>query len=75
MQAIAIAGLIAAAVCLVSDSPSEGTAPGGQATPHLAGLSHSLAVPGGSLHQLHGLPLVTFPSSLLRLVVFILMTD
>lgn len=56
-QVTKIAGLIAAAVCLISDSPSEGIASGGQTTPHLAGLSHSLVVPGGRLHQLHGLSL------------------
>ena len=73
VQVTKIAGLIAAAVCLISDSPSEGIASGGQTTPHLAGLSHSLVVPGGRLHQLHGLSLVSFPSSLLLLDV--LMTD
>ncbi len=73
MQVTTIVGLTAAAVCLISDSPSAGVASGGQTTPHLAGLSHSLAVPGGSLHQLHGLPLVSFSSSLLLL--FVLLTD
>ena len=73
MQVTKIAGLIAAAVCLISDSPSEGIASGGQTTPHLAGLSHSLDVPGGRLHQLHGLSLVSFPSSLL--LHDVLMTD
>ena len=71
MQVTTVAGLIAAAVCFISDSPSEGVASGGQTTPHLAALSHSLAVPGGSFHQLHGLSLVSFPSSLLLLVVLL----